>query len=194
MSERLEWPPELERTSADERESTSKFDVTLGAAIKDIKREMDRLEVDHWRLSTAMPQRKTDGLPYASAAEPDDPGAVLRWAMGGDQFAIGCDAYTRVRDNVRAIGLYVAEKRRMEKRPVTTGQSEFATARLPPADDGAVVAEVPPHEVLEIAPDAAPEVIRAAARAKKKETHPDRGGSRAAFQRVVAAEEAMRDD
>lgn len=122
---RLDWPAELERTQPDERTQTSKFMATLDSEIRDLEEEMDRLTVDDWRLWTAIPQRKTDGLPYASAAEPDDPGVVLRWSDDGNQYAIGCDAYTRVRDNVRAIGLYVAEKRRMENRPVTTGHSDL---------------------------------------------------------------------
>ncbi|KDE57543.2 hypothetical protein EL22_11410 [Halostagnicola sp. A56] len=179
---RLEWPTELERTDPAARERTTKFDVTLGNAIKDIKREMDRLEVDDWRLETAMPQRKTDGLPYASAAEPDDPGVALRWTDDGEDYAIACDHYTRVRDNTRAIGLYLNEKRKMENRPVTTGQSEFATARLPPADGEAIAAppasgtdglQEEPHEILEISPDASEDVVKTVARRKSADVHPD---------------------
>jgi hypothetical protein len=35
-----------------------------------------------------MPQRKIDELPYASAAEPDDPGVALRWTDAGNDYAI----------------------------------------------------------------------------------------------------------
>ena len=178
---RLDWPIELERTEPAARERTTKFDVTLGNAIKDIKREMERLDVDDWWLETGMPQRKTDGLPYASAAEPDDPGVALRWTDGGEDYAIACDHYTRVRDNTRAIGLYLNEKRKMENRPVTTGQSEFATARLPPADEDVIAApsassDEPteePYEILEISPDASDDVVKAVARRKSADVHPD---------------------
>lgn len=201
----LDWPSELERTEPGDREQTSKFDVTLGDAIKGIKREMNRLEVDDWRLSTAMPQRKTDGLPYASAAEPDDPGVALRWTMDGADYAIACDHYTRVRDNTRVIGLYVHEKRKMENRPVTTGQSEFATARLPPADEDAIAAppattedelDEDPHVILEVSPDAPDEVVDAAFKAQVKdlEGHPDTGGSSGRFQKLQRAREAMLDE
>lgn len=182
---RLDWPTELERTDPADRERTTKFDVTLGNAITDIKREMERLDVDDWRLETAMPQRKTDGLPYASAAEPDDPGVALRWTDDGEDYAITCDHYAKVRDNTRAIGLYLREKRKMENRPVTTGRSEFATTQLPPADEEAIAApsassedvlDEEPHEVLDVAPD---EIVRAAFRTQVKdlEGHPDTGDS-----------------
>ncbi|UHQ96448.1 J domain-containing protein [Natrinema halophilum] len=204
---RLDWPTELPRTNPTDRERTTKFDVTLGAAIKDIKREMERLEVDDWRLETGMPQRKTDGLPYASAAEPDDPGVALQWTMDGADYAIACDQYTKVRDNTRAIGLYLNEKRKMENRPIATGQSEFATARLPPADEGEIAAppapseedvlgDDEPHEVLEVAPDAPDEIVRAAFKAQVRdlEGHPDTGGSSDQFRKLEKAREEMLDN
>ena len=82
----------------------------------------------------------------------------------------------------------------MADRPVVTGQDEFATARLPSGDeDDVVAADPPPHEVLGIQPDAPDDVVKAAARAMTKETHPDAGGASEAFQRVKRAEEAMLD-
>ncbi|MFB6218357.1 MAG: J domain-containing protein, partial [Halobacteriaceae archaeon] len=101
--------------------------------------------------------------------------------------------------NVRAIGLYIREKRKMSTRPVTTGQSEFATARLPPGEESADVVVAgygsePPHEVLGVDPDAPPAVVKGAARSLKREHHPDNGGDRAQFQRVVEAEQALLDE
>jgi DnaJ-class molecular chaperone len=77
---------------------------------------------------------------------------------------------------------------------VKTGSAEFAAARLPSGDDDAVVVAgetEAPHEVLGVAPDAPEEVIEAAARRLKADNHPDSGGSREEFQRIVNAEEAM---
>ncbi len=51
----------------------------------------------------------------------------------------------------------------MEQRPVVTGESECANARLPPAEDEAIVAEVPPRAVLDVEPDADDKTIRTAA-------------------------------
>jgi len=191
------WAPRHER-----RERTTKFSVTLASAINDIESELeDRLGVDDWRLSTAAPHRKKDGRPYADA-NPTDPGSVVRWTMDGEQYAVAADQYDDLRDNVRAIGLYIAEKRKMSNRPVHTGQDEFATAQLPSGDedvivasDGAGVASTQaPHEVLGVAPDANDDVVEAVARRLSANAHPDNDdGDREKFQRIQSAKEAMLD-
>lgn len=86
----------------------------------------------------------------------------------------------------------------MESRPVATGASEFANARLPPGDDARdrVVARPPadekaPHEILNVAPDADPEVVKAAARSLKKKHHPDAGGDEQRFKAIVSAESEL---
>ncbi|MFC7026382.1 DnaJ domain-containing protein [Halomicroarcula sp. GCM10025324] len=190
----VDWPAGFERTDAAHRSPNRNFEVTLHDAVEDLDAEMDRLGVDDWRLSTAMDhQSQNPNYPYASQPEPEDPSVVLHWSMDGEQFAIACDAYSRVRDNLRTIGLYVREKRKMENRPVTTGESEFANARLPSGDEDAVVASPPPHEVLDVSPDAPDGVVEAAYREKTKTMHPDHGGSTEDFQRLKRAKEAMLD-
>lgn len=192
----IDWVGFVDRTPPKEREHTSKFSVTLAQAINDIEQELeDRVEVDDWRLSTAAPHRQKDGRPYANA-NPDDPGAVVRWSMDGEQYAVACDYYSGLRDNVRAIGLYLREKRKMDTRPVKTGQSEFATARLPGEEayggrENALAVEPEPHEVLGVAEDAPDSVVNAAVQELKKEKHPDNGGSAEELQRVLKAEEKL---
>ncbi|AUX09317.1 molecular chaperone DnaJ [Halalkaliarchaeum desulfuricum] len=195
----VEWPADFERTPARDRSKNRSYEVSLAQAIDDLEAELDRLGVDDWRLETNMEhQSRNPKRPYANQPKPDDPSVVVRWRMDGEQYAVACDAYSRVRDNLRTIGLYIHEKRKMDSRPVTTGESEFANARLPPADDDAIVvadgSTAAPHEVLNVAPEAPADVVEAAARRLKAEAHPDAGGSRAEFQRIVAAEEAMLDD
>lgn len=195
---RVDWPTWADRTPAAERERTSKYSTTLAKSITDLDRELaDRLGVDDWRLSTAAPHRKSDGRPYANAS-PDDPAAVVRWRMDGEQYAVACDRYTALRDNVRTVGLYIKEKRKMQTRPVKTGQDEFATARLPSGDEPEAIVlddgrEEPPHEVLGVAPDAPTQVVRAAARRLSADVHPDRGGDEAEFKRIQNAKEALLD-
>ena len=191
----LDWVGFAERTPADERERTHKFDVPTGRAIDEVERELERIGVGDWRLSTAAPHRQKDGRPYANA-NPDDPGVVVRWTMDGAQHAVACDHYTRLRDNIRAIGLYIREKRKMDNRPIKTGQSEFATARLPGKEayggrEDALAVEPEPHEVLGVAPDAPDSVIKAATQEMKKKAHPDQGGSSEALQRVLSAEKKL---
>jgi len=192
----IDWPPEWERTPASERTKNRSYEVTLHDAITDLDDELGRLGVDDCRLSTAMDhQSQNPNYPYANQPEPDDPGVVCRWSMDGEQFAVACDAYSRVRDNLRTVGLYIREKRKMSSRPVTTGETEFANARLPSGEEETVAADPPPHEVLDVDPDAPAAVVRGAYRAKVKQHHPDKpDGDEEAFRRVQAAREAMLDE
>lgn len=105
----VEWPPNFDRRSSSERTRNNNYDVTLARAFDDLEAELERLGVDDYRYSFDARERKRDGRPY-SRANPDDPSFVLRWSMGGDQYAVACDAYTRLRDNVRTVGLYVREE------------------------------------------------------------------------------------
>jgi hypothetical protein len=198
----VDWPAWADRTEPRRRERTSKFSVTLHQAIEDIQTELeDRLGADDWRISTAAPHRKKDGRPYADAS-PDDPAVVVRWSKDGEQYCVAADEYTSLRDNTRAIGLYIAEKRKMSNRPVHTGQDEFATARLPSGDedDDVVVAgpggglSEPAHEVLGVAEDAPDDVIRAAARRLAANVHPDgENGDEAEFKKIQRAKRRLLD-
>lgn len=195
----VDWPADFERTPVRERSKNRSYEVSVTQAIDELEAELERLGVDDWRLETNMDhQSRNPNRPYANQPEPDDPSVVVHWSMDGEQFAVACDAHSRVRDNFRTIGLYIHEKRKMDSRPVTTGESEFANARLPPGNEEAIVvadgSTAAPHEVLNVSPDAPEDVIEAATRRLKAEAHPDAGGSREEFQRIVAAEEAMLDE
>jgi hypothetical protein len=192
---RIDWPAGWERTPARERTTARKFQASLADSTKSIAGEMDRMGVDEFRASTASGGRyvKQNGLPKHNA-NPDDPGFVLRWSNDGEQFAVACDAYTRLKDNVRAVYLWVNETRLRGNRPVRTGDTEFAAARLPSGEEDAVAAAPPPHEVLDVAPDAPETIVEGAYRAKVQQAHPDKGGSAEALKRVNRAREAMLDD
>ena len=192
----LDWPTGFERTPESERERNRSFEATLGSTTSELATEMDRMCVDHWRGEIANAHTKSNGLPLHNA-NPDDPGFVLRWTDDDEQFAVACDASPKLRDNVRYVLKWVNETRMRSQRPVKTGDSEFAAARLPPADDDAIAGTAtrqPEHEVLGVAPDAPANVVESAARARKAETHPDNGGDSDEFQRVVEAEEVMLDE
>ena len=192
----LEWPAGFERTPESEREPNRSFEATLGTTTQDLATEMERMDVEHWRASIANAHTKSNGLPIHNA-NPEDPGFVLRWTDDGESFAVACDASPRLRDNVRTVYKWVHETRMRGNRPVRTGDTEFAAARLPPGDEtgGEIVAgsgsAEPAHEVLGVQPGAPDDVVKAAARAQTAQAHPDNGGSREAFQEVVEAEEVM---
>lgn len=189
----LDWPRGWDRTHSGDRTRNNRFEKGLRESIDELEAELERVGVDDWRLSTAAEhQKRNPKYPYADA-NPDDPGAVVRWSMDGEQYAVACDAYTRLRDNVRSLLLYIREKRKMENRPVETGESEFANARLPPADGDAVAGERPNYVVLGVDPDASEDEIVAAYREKAKDVHPDRNGDEEEFRRLKQAKEAMLD-
>lgn len=188
----LDWPAGWDRTPPAEREKNHSFEASLASTTDDLATEMGRMDVDDWRASIGNQHTKSNGLPLHNA-NPDDPGFVLRWTDDGDQFAVACDAYSRLRDNVRTVYLWVHETRMRSQRPVRTGESEFAAARLPSGDEP-VEATALPHEILEVSPDASDAVVKAAYREKVKEAHPDQdSGSREAFERVQTAKEALLD-
>jgi len=195
---RIEWPQSFDRTDPRHRETSSRFQASIAGTAEDIETEMDRLSPRSWRVDTGSGGSHTrrNGLPKHSA-NPDDPGVVLRWTEDGEQFAVACDHYTSLRDNLRTVYLWVHETRMRSQRPVQTGESEFAAARLPPADETAhapAASPDAPHKVLDVSPDADPGVVEAAYRTKLKQAHPDQGGSRTAVQRVRTAKEAMLDE
>lgn len=195
MSE-LDWPAGFDRTPERARERNRSFQASLGDTTKDIVIELDRMDVDDWRASIGNQHTKSNGLPRHNA-RPDDPGVVLRWRKDGQQYAVACDAYSRLRDNLRAVYLWLHETRMRGQRPVKTGDTEFAAARLPSGEDDVVAAGAgreAPHEILGVASDAPEAVVRGAARSLKADAHPDSGGALEDFQRIVEAEEAMLDE
>jgi DnaJ-domain-containing protein 1 len=190
----LSWPAGFDRTPASERTRNKKFQASLASTTSAIETEMDRLDPEEWRAEIGNQHTKSNGLPLHNAS-PDDSGFVLRWTEDDEQFAVACDAYTRLRDNVRAVYLWVHETRMRSQRPVETGESEFAAARLPHPDDVDPVAGAPPpHVELGVTPDADEAVIRAAYKERVKQAHPDNGGSRAEFERVQRAREVLLDE
>lgn len=205
MSE-VDWPSHLDRTHPTNRISDNKFEVTLAKALTELERQLNRLGVDDddYRFEHNAPTRKRDGRPYRRA-DPDDPGFVLRWTIDGADYAAACDEYDSLRGNVRALGLWLEEKRKMEGRPVATAESEFANAALPPGDpeNASIVAVGPggvdtpePHEVLEVAPDASPEAVKGAHRQLQGKYHPDSGNepNEAKFKQVNEAAREMLED
>jgi len=79
---------------------------------------------------------------------------------------------------------------------VKTRQDSFAAAALPPPDGEPSEVIPDPHEVLGLAPDADPVVVKAAARQLSKKYHPDTGDEpdRQAFTRVQKAKDDMLED
>ncbi|ADQ68470.1 J domain-containing protein [Halogeometricum borinquense] len=192
----LDWPPEFERTPADERRSYPHgFEVTRSEAFDSVLKQLRRMDAKNVRLDTdAEHQKRNPNKPYANSSF-DDPGVVVRFEHDGEQYAMPMDKWDNPRDNARAIALTLKAKRALTRYGVETIESEFSAHQLPPGDDRENVvvsgAIEEPHEILGVASDAPESVVKAAARTRKKETHPDNGGDVSEFKRVVNAEEEL---
>lgn len=191
----LDWPTEYDRTLPEERESYPHgFEVTRSEAFDSILAELRKMDATNVQLDTGAEHQKSNpNNPYANASF-DDPGVVVRYELDGRQYAIPMDRWNNPRDNARAIALTLKSKRVLTRYGVETIESEFARHELPPAEE-TVSDETGrlPHEVLGVDPDAPAAVVRGTARSLKATHHPDRGGDRELFKRIVAAEEAILD-
>jgi len=188
----IDWPAGFDRHDPTERETNRSFGTSIAQTSEEIANEMRLLDVDTWRAETGSggSHTKSNGLPKHSAS-PDDPGFVLRWSKDEADYAVACDSSPRLRDNMRYCYLWVNETRMRSQRPVETGESEFATARLPSGNEDAVEAREPPHEVLDVPPDADDGEVKKAWRLRAKVAHPDNGGSEERMKRLTEAKEAM---
>lgn len=91
-SSSIDWPDGFARTNPDDREKNHSYQATLGQTTQELVTEMDRLDPESWRASTASgcAYTKSNGLPK-SKANPSDPGFVVYWTKDGEQFAVASD-------------------------------------------------------------------------------------------------------
>lgn len=207
----IDWPGGYERTDPDDRESYP-GNITLNhrEAFKSIPEELEQWGATLDRVEFA-PEgyARNSNIPHKSA-DPDDPGVAVyfrRVDEHADQgYALACDRWDSLRDNARAISLYVRRKRLAERCQVATAESEFETAALPPGDgDGgddviAVGAGGPDldaqraAELLGVSPDAPERVVTTAFQEAAKIEHPDQGGDVEDIQRLQAARDVLLED
>lgn len=181
----FDWPDGFERAENEDRETTNKFETGIRQTKRNLESEMERLGVDEWDL---------DEEPGSG------PSVVLRWIKGGQEFAVAADEYKAKKSNLRELYLWVNETRMRSTRKVKTGQDNFAAAALPSGDEEGVAEPVeptrPPHEVLELSPDASDDAVKAVSRQLKGKYHPETGDmpDREEYIKVSKAKEAMLDE
>lgn len=103
----LEFPPWEQRTPHRRR---AVFQVEFDQARDELLHELALLKADGVIISTNILLRR-DGLPYANQREPGDPGVAVYFRWQGRDYCLACDQWDLVKDNLRAIGLYVASLR-----------------------------------------------------------------------------------
>ena len=189
----LEWPDGFERTpETDRRRYPGGFEVSRTQAFDSILDELEKMDAYNVDVQTQAPHTtKHPHRPYKDR-DPDNPAVVVYFERDGQRFAVPCDRWDNLRDNARAIAKYLDAKRAIERYGVSTIDTEMSTQALPSADEEAVVAEEPPHEVLEVASDAGQEVIEAAARRKAASVHPEKpDGDEEEFIRIQRAKQQL---
>lgn len=181
----LQWPAHWPRTEEPRR---AQFKTPFGYARDNLIRELKLLKATDIVISSNMMIRQ-DGLPYAKQRQPEDPGIAVYFTLNGAQQCIPCDKWNTVQDNLQAIRLTVEALRGLER----WGAKEMVNAAfrgfkaLPEAAIVTPYTKRPWYEVLEVAPTASPDIIKAAYRQKMLKAHPDHGGSTEAFREVQAA-------
>lgn len=141
----LHWPEHWPRTPAYRRRRSS-FKTAMGKARDDMLRELQRLGAGRVVVSTDMPVR-IDGLFYANAAQPNDPGVAVYFHWRGKPYVVACDTYQRVYENVRAVGKTIEAMRTIERHGATQllERAVSGFSALPPgAEDGAPIEPAAP--------------------------------------------------
>lgn len=189
----LYWPEGQPRTRY---RGQAAFKVEFVRSRDDLLHSLDLLGAKTVIISTNIPIR-SDGLPRAGV-EPTDPGVAVYFErrIGTDYkvplkpFVIACDAFSKVRWNLRAVGGTVEALRAIQRYGATSMLEQAFTgfAALPPKSQGR-----PWWEVLGLTADASRDVVLGAYRILAQLHHPDRGGDPARMVEINQAyEEASR--
>ena len=189
----LQWPDGWARTTSRRH---GPFKVTAYGAVTHLGYELERLGATRGRitLSSNVPASRS-GKIVAEAYERaiEDPGVAVYFDLGGKPHVMARDAFLTPYENIRSIGLAVEAMRALERHGgATMRQKAFSGFSALPAPEP-VKPKRPWHEVLGVTPEAEPELIEAAYRARAKRAHPDAGGSGEAMAELNAArDEALK--
>jgi hypothetical protein len=205
----LAWPEHIPRRSASERSSgnfgtveknqngwKTRRAMTIGRAIKRLHDEASaytrtgrkwRIDPSQIVISSNMPTRN-DGLPYASAKAPDDPGVAVYFRLDEEDQCIPIDTYDAVADNIAAVAAILGNLRSLERHGHRIVKAAFQGFKaLPGGDGGTATVSVEAAASIIAAGAGAGEytadeiissasVARMAHRKAASRHHPDRGG------------------
>lgn len=189
----LAWPSHKPRTSWDRRK-VGKFaangsPVTMKVAIERALNEVARLGGIYGLISSNVALR-LDGLPKSGQGEPADPGVCLYFQLKGKPYAMACDAYTKVAQNLAAIAAHIEATRAIERHGVATAAETLQAFTALPSN-----VERSCWDVLGLNRLAATVAgVEAQYRAKARTAHPDGGGSTEAMVELNAARKAALKD
>lgn len=184
----LAWPQHRPRRKHSERVRGSfvagGVRINPSTAATRLEDEIRRLGGIYPLLSSNVELRK-DGKPRSNQAPPADPGVCVYFQMKGKPYAMACDTYTEVAQNIAAIANHIEATRRIERYGVATAAETLQAFQALPS---------PPScwEILGVTPGAGEAAIDAAYRAKARRAHPDSGGTTAQMASLNAARDAAK--
>ncbi|KQS55948.1 hypothetical protein ASG17_07810 [Brevundimonas sp. Leaf363] len=182
----LAWPMGKPRTPyARQRRGAFKQDgkpLTMTGARRRLTEELGRLGARYVILSSNVPVR-LDGLPRAGQRKPDDPGVCAYFQLDGKPYAMACDTFSEVEQNMAAIAGHIDATRTITRYGVASAAETLQAFQALPAPGGRHWTAVLGLTKAEASPD----TIKAAHRRLLLDRHPDRGGSDADMAEINAA-------
>jgi len=133
----LAWPAHKPRTDWRFRKAGQfkKEDrhISRDQAIKRVRGELDKMGAKNLVASTDVPIRR-DGMPYSNRSEePSDPGCCIYFQIGDKPYAMACDTFDNLAQNIAAVAAHLSATRAMERYGVaTTAETIQAFTALPP--------------------------------------------------------------
>ena len=179
----LQWPEGKSRAKYRQR---AKFKTAFSTARDGVYHEVSLLGGKQPVLSSNLMLRQ-DGLPLAKQRNPDDPGVAVYFTYKDQQMCFACDKWDRVTDNIQAVRLTIEALRGIAR----WGSGDMMEQAFhgfktlpPPGGDEAI----PPWwVVLDCAEDDPLNLIEQQYLRKRRDAHPDHGGSSEAFHAVINA-------
>jgi hypothetical protein len=159
--------------------------LSIATAIRRLEGEMRRLHAQDWLISSNVPTR-LDGMPFAKAGNPADPGVAVYFRFGAtrEPRVLACDAWDRVADNIAAVAGHVDALRKIDRYGVGSLEQAFAGYAALPANTAADW-----RAVFGFPKDSRPTKAQVNVKFQElaRSAHPDRGGSHEQMARLTEA-------
>lgn len=189
----LTWPAGKPRTPTNQRKD-GKFKsngraMTNAAAADRVEAELARLGAIYALISSNV-EVTLSGRPRSGLRSPDDPGVCVYFQLARKPYAMACDRYRTVADNLAAIAAHIDATRAIARHGVASAAETLQAFQALPSSDAVVIRHW--WEVLGVPRRPALSEIDAAYRRLAAARHPDRGGSDAAMAELNAARDAAK--
>lgn len=188
----LKWPFGWDRTPKYQRRAAA-FKTTPGRARDELLKQLKMLGASNVVISSNVATYRRGGqdIMYADqSAAKEDPGVAVYYTWRGDQYALACDKWNAVVDNLQALMKTVDAIRGIE-RWGTGGMMKAAFAGFKALPEVKQTRKW--WEVLGVNVFASYSEVVTAYKAKAFQHHPDRGGNHEEFIEIKQAyEEALK--